>query len=302
MAGVIVAVGPSSTVFKEGERVLSIFNQTHQKGQVLEKDMASGLGLPNPGVLTQYRVFKDYGLVKLPDYLTDEQACTLPIAAVTAWTSINWMQPIGQHLTGKDTSIVCQGTGGVCVAGLQIAKASGMTGELSLNFACRVAKTNSIISLAIVTSSSDEKLQKAKALGADYLINYRTTPDWDQEVLKATNGLGASIILEAGGAQTLTKSFDCVAFGGMIAAIGYLSGKEEPGGKAMNVNVLALKRNVTIKGILNGPKERFEELLRLYEEKQIAPVVDRVFSFEQAKEALLYLESGGHFGKVVVTV
>lgn len=153
---------------------------------------------------------------------------------------------------------------------------------------------------AIVTSSSDAKLQKAKELGADYLINYKTTPDWETEVLKATNGAGASIILEAGGAQTLTKSFDCVAFGGMIAAIGYLSGKEEPGKNAMNVNVLALKRNVTIKGILNGPKERFEELLKVYVDNKIAPVVDKVFPFDEAKKALEYLESGGHFGKVVV--
>jgi NADPH:quinone reductase-like Zn-dependent oxidoreductase len=129
MCGTIVAIG-STSVFKEGDRVLSIFNQTHQKGQIQEKDMASGLGLPNPGVLTEYRVFKDYGLVKCPDYLTDEQACTLPIAAVTAWTSINWMQPLGQHLAGKDVSIVCQGTGGVSIAGLQIAKASGMTSKV----------------------------------------------------------------------------------------------------------------------------------------------------------------------------
>ena len=297
MAGVIVAVGPSSSAFKEGDRVLSIFNQTHQKGQIQEKDMASGLGLPNPGVLTEYRVFKDYGLVSCPDYLTDEQACTLPIAAVTAWTSINWMQPLGQHLTGKDVSIVCQGTGGVSIAGLQIAKASGTTGMQYL--IAGVDKSLKHVA-AIVTSSSDEKLQKAKELGADHLINYKTTPDWENEVLRVTDGKGASIILEAGGAQTLTKSFDCVAFGGMIAAIGYLSGKQEPGKNAMNVNVLALKRNVTIKGILNGPKERFEELLKLYADKKVMPVVDKVFPFAEAKQALEYLESGGHFGKVVV--
>lgn len=129
MCGIIVSAG-SSSQWKEGDRVLSIFNQTHQKGQIVEKDMSSGLGLPNPGVLTQYRVFKDYGLVKCPDYLTDEQACNLPIAAVTAWTSINWMQPLGQHLQGKDISILLQGTGGVSMAGLQIAKACGMTGKL----------------------------------------------------------------------------------------------------------------------------------------------------------------------------
>jgi NADPH:quinone reductase-like Zn-dependent oxidoreductase len=155
---------------------------------------------------------------------------------------------------------------------------------------------------AIVTSSSDSKLQRAKGLGADYLINYKTNPDWEKEVLRITDGRGASIILEAGGALTLSKSFDCVAFGGMIAAIGYLSGKEDPEGNRMNVNVLALKRNVTIKGILNGPKDRFEEMLRFYEEKQIVPVIDKVYAFSQSKEALGYLESGVHFGKVVIKV
>ncbi|KIW08678.1 uncharacterized protein PV09_00629 [Verruconis gallopava] len=282
MCGTVVQLGPNSTGFKEGDRVLSIFNQTHQTGQVLEKDMASGLGLPTPGVLTQYKVFPSYGLVKCPEYLTDEQACNLPIAAVTAWMSINWMQPMGQHLSGKDITVVCQGTGGVSIAGLQIAKACGMT--------------------AIVTSSSDAKLQRAKELGADHLINYKTTPDWDKEVLRITDGKGASIILEAGGALTLPKSFECVAFGGMIAAIGYLGGKEEPKGSRMNVNVLALKRNVTIKGILNGPKDRFEEMLKLYEEKKIVPVVDSVYPFSRSKEALQYLESGSHFGKVVITL
>jgi NADPH:quinone reductase-like Zn-dependent oxidoreductase len=101
---------------------------------------------------------------------------------------------------------------------------------------------------------------------------------------------------------TLSKSFDCVAFGGSIAAVGYLSGKEDTEGSRMNTNVLALKRNVTLKGILNGPRDRFEEMIGFYEDKKIKPVVDRVFDFDQAKEALLYLESGGHFGKVVVKV
>jgi NADPH:quinone reductase-like Zn-dependent oxidoreductase len=134
MCGIVIQIGADTKdcPFKEGDRVLSIFNQAHQKGQVVERDMASGLGLPLPGVLAQYRVFPSYGLVKCPTYLTDEQACNLPIAAVTAWMSINWMQPTGQHLTGKDMSIVCQGTGGVSIAGLQIAKASGMTSEHSL--------------------------------------------------------------------------------------------------------------------------------------------------------------------------
>lgn len=124
MCGTII--GSASKKFSTGERVLSIFNQTHITGQVVEENMASGLGLPTPGVLTEYRVFSDYGLVKTPDYLSDEQASTLAIAAVTSWMSINWNQPIGDHLSGKDRTVLLQGTGGVSIAGLQIAKACGM--------------------------------------------------------------------------------------------------------------------------------------------------------------------------------
>lgn len=134
------------------------------------------------------------------------------------------------------------------------------------------------------------------------MINYRTNPDWQDEVLKLTNGDGADIIFENGAAQTLRKSFDCVAFGGMISCIGYLSGKEDAPGDRMNTNVLALRRNVTLKGMLNGPRDRLEEMVKFYEDRDIHPVVDRVFPFAEAKEALQYLFSGGHFGKVVVKV
>lgn len=154
----------------------------------------------------------------------------------------------------------------------------------------------------IITSSSDAKLEQAKKLGADKTINYKTTPNWDEEVLKMTNGEGVDIIFENGGAATLRKSFECIAFGGLIDCIGYLSGKEDDVADRTNTNVLALKRNVTLKGLLNGPRDRFEEMLKFYEEKEIKPVVDKVFKFEESKEALKYLFSGGHFGKVVIKV
>jgi NADPH:quinone reductase-like Zn-dependent oxidoreductase len=154
----------------------------------------------------------------------------------------------------------------------------------------------------IITSSSDEKLELAQNLGADKTINYKTNPEWEQEVLKVTDGEGVDIIFENGGAQTLRKSFDCIAFGGLINCIGYLSGKEDAMGDRTNTNVLALRRNVTLKGLLNGPRERLEEMLKFYDEKKFNPVVDRVFSFEEAKEGFEYLFKGGHFGKVVVKV
>lgn len=153
-----------------------------------------------------------------------------------------------------------------------------------------------------MTSSSDEKLEKAKALGADHVINYRTVPDWDEAVMKLTDGRGADIIFECGGAQTLRKSLSCVAFGGTVSCIGYLSGKQDEPGDRTNVNVLALSRNVTLKGVLNGPRDRFEEMVQFVEDHEVRPVVDKVFSFDEAKEALQYLFSGKHFGKVVVKV
>jgi NADPH:quinone reductase-like Zn-dependent oxidoreductase len=262
---------------------MAIFNQTHIHGQVKEKDMASGLGLPLPGCLTEYRAFPAESLVAVPDYMTDEEAACLPIAGVTAWMALNGMRPLGQPISNGEETVLLQGTGGVAISGLQIAHAAGL-------------KT-------IITSSSDAKLEKArKELGADHGINYRTSPEWQTEVMRITDNEGADIIFENGGAQTLRKSFDCVAFGGLINAIGYLSGKEDAPGDRMNMNVLALRRNVTIKGILNGPREQFEELTKFYSKHEIHPVVDKVFKFDEAKEALQYLYSGGHFGKVVVKV
>lgn len=128
MCGVVTQVGKGVTSWKVGDRVLSTFNQAHLSGQITSKEMTSGLGLPLPGVLTTHRVFPEYGLVRAPDYLTDEEACTLPIASVTAWMSLNWMRPIGQS-GGAGEYVLLQGTGGVSIAGLQIAKASGAKGR-----------------------------------------------------------------------------------------------------------------------------------------------------------------------------
>jgi NADPH:quinone reductase-like Zn-dependent oxidoreductase len=154
----------------------------------------------------------------------------------------------------------------------------------------------------IITSSSDSKLAQARQLGADFTINYRHTPNWHEEVLRVTDQHGADIIFETGGAQTLRKSFDCVAWGGLIDCIGYLSGKVDEPEDRTNINVLALRRTVTLKGILNGPRDRFEEMIAFYERHRIRPVVHRVFAFDEAEQAFQYLFSGSHFGKVVIRV
>jgi NADPH:quinone reductase-like Zn-dependent oxidoreductase len=292
MCGVVVSVGPTSDNtsdpyknpefrLKEGDRVISTFAPTHITGQVEAKDLGNGLGGPAPGVLVQYRVFPTFGVVKIPEYMTDDEAACLPIAAMTAWMSLNCMRPKGD-IIGKGETVVCQGTGGVSISAAQIATAAGAE--------------------AIVTSSSDEKLKRATKLGAKTVVNYRSNPDWDDAVLDATSSKGADIVIEVGGAQTLRKSFECVRFGGLIACIGYLSGKQDAEGDRTNTNLLCLKRNVTLKGIINGPRDELERMLNFYDEKQIRPVVDRVFKFEEAKDALEYLFAGGHFGKVVVKV
>ncbi|CAI7618457.1 unnamed protein product [Penicillium discolor] len=281
MCGVVTQIGSGVTKWTVGDRVLSTFLPDHQTGQVTEKELARSLGLPQDGVLATHRVFPDYGLVKAPGFMSDEEAATLPIASVTAWMSINGMRPIGQS-GGKDEYVLLQGTGGVAIAGLQIAKAAG-------------AKV-------IITSSSDAKLDQAKELGADFTINYRTNPDWEVEVMKITENHGVDIVLEVGGAKTLRKSFDCIAFGGLINCIGYVSGKIDADEDRLNVNLLTLRRTVTLRGIINGPKDRFEEMIRFYETNQVHPVVNRVFSFSESKEAFKFLESGSHFGKVVIKV
>jgi NADPH:quinone reductase-like Zn-dependent oxidoreductase len=292
MCGIVVAVGPSSNNtsdpykspsfrVKEGDRVISTFAPSHLTGQIEAKDLGNGLGGPAPGVLVQYRVFPTYGVVKIPEYLSADEASCLPIAAMTAWMSLNCMRPKGE-IIGAGETVVCQGTGGVSISAAQIASAAGAS--------------------VMVTSSSDSKLARAKDLGAKETINYRTTTDWDNAVLSATSDKGADIIIEVGGAQTLRKSFECVRFGGLIACIGYLSGKQDDAGDRTNTNLLCLKRNVTLKGIVNGPRDELERMLGFYEEKGIKPVVDKVFGFGEASKALEYLFGGGHFGKVVIKV
>ncbi|KAF2003680.1 NAD(P)-binding protein [Amniculicola lignicola CBS 123094] len=294
MCGAVVSCGPttnSPSPFKSpafrvqpGDRVISTFAPSHLTGQIQAKDIGNGLGGPAPGVLTQYRVFPTYGIVKVPEYMTDEEASCLPIAAMTAWMSLNCMRPKGELIgsTGKKEIVLCQGTGGVSIAAAQQAAAAGQE--------------------VIVSSSSDEKLEKARKIGAKEVINYSKNKDWDVEVMEKTNDHGADLIIEVGGAATLRKSFECITFGGLIACVGYLSGKQDAEGDRTNTNLLALKRNVTLKGIVNGPRDKLEEMLKFYEEKQIRSVVDKVFTFEEGGEAIKYLFSGGHFGKVVIRV
>jgi len=198
-AGQVIAVGDGVTAFRQGDRVAGSFFQKWIAGPYAREYGASALGGAIPGVLTQFRVFDQAGLVRIPEHFSYQDGATLPCAGLTAW---NALVP-SMHVQAGDT-VLLLGTGGVSIFGLQFAKLHG----------ARV----------IITSSSDEKLARAKALGADETINYKTTPEWDKEVLRLTAGRGVDMVLEVGGGETFTRSMNSVRASGQMAVIGVLSG------------------------------------------------------------------------------
>ncbi len=269
-AGEVVAIAPDVTRVKVGDRVAGAFRQKHISGELTEEGASSGLGGEIDGVLAECVVFDQQGLVAVPDYLSYEEAATLPCAAVTAWNAL----VVEGQLKAGDT-VLLLGTGGVSVFALQLAKQMG-------------AKV-------IITSSSDEKLKRAEALGADICINYKSTPKWDGEVLRLTEGRGVDIVLELGGAESLAQSLRAVRMSGRVQIIGVINGTKA------EVNIAAiLGRHVRVQGISVGSRDSFEALLRACTEQRLHPVIDRVFPFDEAKDAVAYLESGDHFGKVVI--
>lgn len=269
-AGEVVAVGEGVTRVKVGDRVAGIFMQTFISGELTPEKANSALGGAIDGVLAEYVVFDEQGVVKIPTHLSYEEAATLPCAAVTAW---NAMVAEGQLKAGD--TVLLQGTGGVSLFGLQFAKMMG----------ARV----------ILTSSSDEKLDRAMQLGADVGINYKTTPDWDEKVEKLTNGRGVDLVVEVGGSGTLSKSLRAVRYGGKVATIGVLTGI------AGNVSTGSiLFKHIRVQGIYVGSRDLFEDMNRSISLHQLKPIVDRVFPFHEARAALAYLESGTHFGKVAI--
>jgi NADPH:quinone reductase-like Zn-dependent oxidoreductase len=269
-AGEVAAIGPGVTRVKPGDRVAGIFMQTWIDGGPNETKGRSALGGAINGVLAELVVLDQEGLVLFPDHLSYEEAATLPCAAVTAWH--------GLIVSGKvqaGESVLVQGTGGVSIFALQFAKVSG----------ARI----------IATSSRDEKLERVRQLGASDGINYKSTPEWDAKVRELTSGVGVDHIIEVGGAGTLGKSLKAVRVGGHIALIGVLSGGE------VNPTPMLMK-NVRVQGIYVGSRAMFEAMNRAIALHQLRPVIDRVFPFDEAVEALRYLESGAHFGKIVIRV
>ena len=274
-AGEVVQVGPEVNSLKIGDKVCGTFYEAWTDGEVSDENTRLALGGSVPGVLSQYRVFEESALVKFPSHLSWEEAATLPCAAVTAWFSL---AENGIHNVGPGNTVLIIGTGGVSLFGLQFAVQAGAT--------------------VIVLSSSDEKLEKAKKLGATHLVNYNTHPDWHVKVKELTNGKGVDHVLEVGGDGTLLRSLNSVKKGGHVHMIGVLARSEEN----VNVGLHVLLNVANLRGILVGSRGTFERMNRVIEQHAIKPIVDSVFKFEQAKEALQYLASGKHFGKIVIRI
>jgi NADPH:quinone reductase-like Zn-dependent oxidoreductase len=269
-AGEVVAAGANVKKWKVGDRVCPIFTQAWLEGPLSVEKRRTTLGAGDlDGVLREYSAFDESGLVAIPGHLTYEEAATLPCAAVTAWNAL----VVSGKLKAGD-SVLTLGTGGVSIFALQFAKMHG----------ARV----------IATSSSDQKLAKAKELGADEIINYNKTPAWDKEVLRLTNKVGVDHVVEVGGAGTLSRSLNAVRIGGHVAVIGVLAGAGEFDPRSV------LMKAVRMQGILVGSRRMFEEMNSAIEGNRLKPVIDKTFAFHEAPEALRYMESRSHFGKIVV--
>jgi len=270
-AGEVAAVGPGVTRFKPGDRVAGTFFQGWIAGPMQQRHPA--LGVPLDGMLAEYRVLHEDGVVAIPSHLSFEEAATLPCAGVTAW---NALMVAGKPVKPGDI-VLCLGTGGVSMFGLQFAKAAG----------ARV----------LVTSSSDAKIQRACQLGASDGINYKRFPDWQKEVLRLTSGHGADHIVDNGGPGSLTRSFEATAFSGKVALIGFLAGR------AGDINPLTLMmKGGSMVGIGVGNRAMFEDMNGAIQVNGIKPVVDKVFPFDQAAAAFRCQAAGDFIGKLVVTV
>lgn len=272
-SGEVVAVGDGVTRFAAGDRVCNTFFQEWIDGTPSpELVTRSSMGSPLDGMLTEYIVLNEHGLVKLPDHLSYEEGATLPCAAVTAWSCLF------RHGDVKPgDSVLALGTGGVSIFTLQLAKMAGAE--------------------VIITSSSDEKLARAKDLGAAHGINYKGNDKWFKDVRAATDGRGVDHVVEVGGVGTLENSLKSTRMGGHVSMVGVLSGPQAP----LNLTLI-LMNDIRVQGVFVGPRKCFEDLNRALTQHQIKPVVDKTFAFDDAREAIEYVGNGSHFGKVVITV
>ncbi len=271
-AGEVVAVGSAVGRFRVGDRVFSTFFPKWTEGAQTLAKTHDATGGSVDGVLAEQVVSHEDGWVQIPSHLSYAEASTLTCAGVTAWNAL-----FIEAALRPGESVLLLGTGGISIWGLQLAKAAGLQ--------------------AIITSSSDDKLARARELGADGVVNYRTHPQWAAEVLRLTKGEGVNLVLEVGGTGTLSNSVDATAVGGTVAIIGGVSGF---GGELEPFKLINGARRLS--GVMVGSRAMAEDLARFVEINRICPVVDRVFGFDQAGAAFEHLAGARHFGKVVISV
>lgn len=269
--GEIAAVGENVSQWKIGDRVAGIFLPKWLDSRLTKEKYVFPLGgSAADGVLAEYIVFSEQSIVKVPGNLSNEEAASLPVAALTAWHAVNRRSNVQPGET-----VLIQGTGGVSLFATQFVHALG--------------------GLPVVISSSDEKLEKVKALGASAVVNYKKFPDWEQKVLALTGGEGVDHVIETVGGENLNRSLNAVKLSGTISFIGLMAGLSAPVSTYQFVT-----KNVSIYGIETGSREMFEEMNRFIEKHNIKPVIDKVFTFNEIRDALEYLESKRHFGKIAI--
>lgn len=269
-AGVVDAVGPEVTRFRVGDRACPMFFQRWPSGAPDPQKFALSLGSETDGTMAEYMVLSEDGVAPVPEHMSDVEAATLPTAALTAWRAL-----VSEGRIKAGDCVLVQGTGGVALFAIQIAKLLG----------ARV----------IATSSSDEKLERVRSLGADETINYVANPEWGRRARELSGGDGVDHVVELGGEGTLPQSLRAVRTGGTISMIGVLSGG------TMNASLgQVVTRHVRLQGITVGNRDDFEAMSRAMAQHALRPCIDREFAFEDLVAALDYLRSGRHFGKVAI--
>ncbi|WP_242137853.1 NAD(P)-dependent alcohol dehydrogenase [Sphingomonas sp. TREG-RG-20F-R18-01] len=270
-AGEIVAVGAGVTRWTVGDRVFGSYYQDWPYGQFPADAELRGLGGPIDGMLADLVTLPESGVVRVPDHLSYEEASTLPVAALTAWNAVMESGP----RMAPGATVLTLGTGGVSLFAIQFALASGFR--------------------VIATTSSREKAERLRSLGVSDVINYKETPDWEQEVLRLTNGQGVDQVIEVGGTGTLPKSLQAVRSGGLVNLIGLLTGYNDP----IDTSPI-LFRKIRLHGSGVGPVQMAESMARTIAALQLKPIIAEVFGFEQAKDALAKLQDSATFGKIVI--
>jgi NADPH:quinone reductase-like Zn-dependent oxidoreductase len=270
-AGEIVAVGKSVKNWKAGDRVTSCFMPAWLDGPLSAAMQKTALGYQVDGVLTKLAVFPQQAVIAMPEHLSFAEAATLPCAALTAWNGLTRVA-----IKPGDTVLI-QGSGGVSLFSLQFATIFGAQ--------------------VIAISSDDEKLKRLQSMGASLTINYKSTPEWHKPVLDFTGGKGVDHIVEVAGAATFPQSLATIKYGGVVSVIGHV------GGELASINLRSiLSKNITVQGIYVGSASMFKAMNQAIALHRLKPVLDRTFPFEQLPEALSYMKTGAHFGKIAIAI